>query len=174
LTLNQMTVLKGTICNKEFEKSHLSEFKKNLAGKNDDFLKLFALICKSVNVNSTAAEEKTEDNKMIFSGSKTEIAILNLTNHFGHSYADDRKQAEIVELYPFSSEVKTMCTVVKYKKDISMEKFMDLKTSINDTEHRIWLFVKGAAEIVLNACTSYLDSDGKVRIKLLILGEAYR
>jgi Ca2+-transporting ATPase len=170
LTLNQMTVLKGSICNKTFEPDTITKFKNHLTGKNDDFLKLFSFICKSVNVNSTAVEELTEDNKMIFSGSKTEIAILNLTKAFGHPYTDDREQAQIIELYPFSSDAKTMCTVVKYKKDVSMENFMGLETSIQDSGDRIWLFVKGAAEMVLSACTSYLDSEGKVSLNYLILG----
>lgn len=162
LTLNQMTVLKGIIANKQFDAKSISKFKIDLTGKNGDFLNVFSLICRSVNVNSTAAEELTDSNQMIFSGSKTEIAILNLTKSFGQPYTQDREEAEIVELYPFSSDAKTMCTVVKYKKDDSMESFMNLQTSINDSHHRIWLFVKGAAEIVLGACTSYLDSDGKV------------
>lgn len=168
LTLNQMTVLKGIILNSEFQLNSISNFKKDLVGKDDELVKILALICKSVNVNSTAVEELTDSNKMIFSGSKTEIAILNVTKAFGHSYVHDREQAEIVELYPFSSDAKTMCTVVKYKKDTAMEKFMDLKVSFKDSEFRVWLFVKGAAEIVLASCTSYLDSDGKVLFLILI------
>jgi Ca2+-transporting ATPase len=159
-----MTVRKGIIANSEFDVKTITNFKLELTSKNKDFLALFDLICQSLNVNSTAAEEMTESNQIVFSGSKTEIALLNLTKSFGHPYMEDREQANILEIYPFSSEAKTMCTVVKSEKDSSMELFMDIQTSIDTGDDRMWLFVKGAAEIVLSACDRFIDSDGKVII----------
>lgn len=85
-----------------------------------------------------------------FVGNKTESALLRLLEWDlkelkDKSYADIREEAETVTLFPFSSERKAMATAVKLKEG-----------------GKYRLFVKGAAEAVLDLCVdrAKLDSGG--------------
>ncbi|KAF7116940.1 hypothetical protein CNMCM5793_005570 [Aspergillus hiratsukae] len=96
---------------------------------------LKALLVKSLVVNSTAFEEQRENEK-VFVGNNTEIALLRLaqTGLGVKDVATEREKTEIEQVYPFESARKAMAVVCR-----------------SETGQR--LLVKGAAEVVLNACT---------------------
>lgn len=77
--------------------------------------------------------------------------MLELSRDLGHEYASDRKDAKIVELFPFSSESKKMATLVEG--DAGMQ----------GVQGKYMLYSKGASEIILSDCSRYIDSLGTVR-----------
>ena len=135
LTMNRMTVVKGTIYGQEFDSKDMTSlqafpFKKDL--------------CVGLNVNSTACESMNQSGKSEFVGSKTEVAILEFTRRLGFEYAKDREELEpkIIDVQPFSSEKKSMSTIV-------------------DLNGEAVVFSKGASEIILKNCTHYMNKDGQ-------------
>lgn len=109
----------------------------------------------AIALNSTAKIYKDADGCIQKSGNKTEIALLGIIPSLGSSvtYSMDYKQAHgdtydafVVHQQPFTSESKRMSSIVlvKYK----------------DGSHRLRLYIKGAAEVVLARCTNALVGDG--------------
>lgn len=146
LTQNKMTVTHGTIAEETFEKQ---EDIKSWADKiNKD---TFALVLETTAINSTAFEDKNENGQLEFIGSKTECALLGMAKNLGSRYEDLRHDSTITKVYPFASKRKTMTTVTKTKENSARTK--------TQSDYRI--HVKGASEIVLEACTSYVDREGK-------------
>lgn len=137
LTENLMTVthvwMAGKICSGELQET--------IPPVNDK--RTIELLCESSVGNSTAFlrynEEKKKDE---FIGNKTEGALLVLSNKLGHEYAQIRKQQKVLTKFPFSSDRKRMSTLI-----------------VNGSDSR--LFTKGASEIILGLCDSYLDPNGK-------------
>lgn len=76
-------------------------------------------------------------------GNKTDCALLEVAHILGYDYRDVRKKNEpnIIKVVPFSSETKTMSTVVNYK-------------------GRVHVFSKGAPDFLLKNCGFYLDAKG--------------
>lgn len=100
------------------------------------------LVAESMAVNSTAFVERRGD-ELIPIGNPTEGALLLWLNQQGQDYERLRREAKIVSQLPFSTERKYMATLIE--KD----------------GHRT-LYIKGAPEIILKHCHSYLDEEGKV------------
>ncbi|GAQ05475.1 calcium-transporting ATPase 2 [Aspergillus lentulus] len=96
---------------------------------------LKALLVKSLVVNSTAFEEQRE-NERVLVGNNTEIALLRFaqTALDVRDVSTERERTKVEQVYPFDSARKAMAVVYRL-----------------GTGHR--LLVKGAAEVVLGACT---------------------
>ncbi|KAI9350601.1 hypothetical protein DFJ73DRAFT_795906 [Zopfochytrium polystomum] len=117
---------------------------------------------------ATASDEEAADaqeSKPQFIGSKTEVALLEFTNReLRRPYREDREANEIAMVLPFSSERKRMSTIIRVP---NRERIGEVENALFGTPaglgrgEKHWLFCKGAAEIVLKSCDSYLDSDGK-------------
>jgi len=88
------------------------------------------LIARSIAQNSTAALNE-EDGVIHRIGNPTECALLMWIQSMGYDYVPFRKEAQIVEQKPFSTETK----------------FMSTTTADGHT------FIKGASEILLDRCT---------------------
>jgi Ca2+-transporting ATPase len=133
LTTNKMSVVAGTFGPETFEAGDVTTFAKKVPQEVRD------LIVKSIAINSTAFEGE-EDGVATFIGSKTEMALLNFAkDHFAvATLSNERANAEVVQLFPFDSNKKCMGAVIK-----------------QGNGYR--LFVKGASEIVLEACSSVAD-----------------
>ncbi|RDW77468.1 calcium-transporting ATPase-3 [Coleophoma cylindrospora] len=143
LTQNKMTVVKGTwgvaSC---FQGLHADD---TSITDSPDFTPCFArlspnfrsLARQSIAINSTAFDG-WENGHPAFIGSKTEVALLSMAKQYldMSSVADDRDNAEIVEVIPFDSTRKYMGVVVKLDNGI----------------HR--LLVKGASEILLSSASN--------------------
>lgn len=97
--------------------------------------------------HNTNASYGITDGKETFTGSRTEIALLKLGKLWGYDYEKKRNVKSILVQIPFNSKTKRMHTVVL----------------IND---KVYVFVKGASEVILEMCRKFVNSDGEVhRIK---------
>lgn len=101
------------------------------------------LLAESIAVNSTASELQASG----WIGSKTEVALLNFaTDCLGmpaQYYETARSKAKVLGRVPFSSERKKMLTAV--------EEYRNGRPVFR-------VFLKGASEMVLAACSTYIDS----------------
>ncbi|KAJ3278321.1 hypothetical protein HK104_002450, partial [Borealophlyctis nickersoniae] len=168
LTLNKMTVVQGQIAMVKFVREDLPDgFKSKFLGEqsSDRYShqqKILQLFAQCLNINSSASEVRNRKDEVEFTGSKTEIATLNLTKGLGFPYQADRDTLKVVQVFPFSSERKRMGTVVEVAQDNAFEAALGITESA-DNNLRHWMFVKGASEIVLKGCISYVAEDGKVK-----------
>lgn len=102
--------------------------------------KIGELLSQAIAINSTAFEHANQG----FVGNKTEVALLQfMVRHLNPSqdYLTMRREAIILDVFPFSSTRKSMTTVVKLSDDM------------------VRIFVKGASEIILNGCTQWLKQN---------------
>ncbi|ORY32630.1 hypothetical protein BCR39DRAFT_464417 [Naematelia encephala] len=100
---------------------------------------LQTLFNEAICINSTAFEDKLEDGTLDFVGSKTETALLRFAKELKWAdYKKTREQAEVVQMIPFSSELKAMGVVIKQGE-------------------RYRLYLKGASEILTKNCSHFVD-----------------
>ncbi|KAJ2077108.1 plasma membrane calcium [Coemansia sp. RSA 988] len=85
-----------------------------------------------------------------FTGSKTETALLSWSETLGAPYYLQLREKDVeqhVQVWPFSSERKTMSTLVRIRR--------------REDGRTVWrLYVKGAPENVLQGCRWIVDVDG--------------
>jgi magnesium-transporting ATPase (P-type) len=183
LTQNRMTVHEGRILERYLQVDEAGNMTNKVEGGGPGFVvdangtgadlangalhHLFAGIC----VNSTAyradddatnlardqadaaqgtkrdptSEPKVSATKYV--GNQTECALLQFADKCGQDYEHWRKQTETVKVYSFSSDRKRMSTVVKAQAG---------------ADKPYALYCKGAAEVVLEKCTSALLADNSV------------
>lgn len=164
LTQNEMTVVAGSLgVHGKFVKNLSENASRSNANEGegdsvrDDFSfdmgqmndyassSLQTLFNEAICINSTAFEDKNEDGKVNFVGSKTETALLRFAKDMEWpNYRHIRESAEIVQMIPFSSELKAMGVVVRK----------------GDTYR---LYLKGASEVLSKNCIKHIvvDQDGK-------------
>ncbi|KAL0646769.1 hypothetical protein Bca4012_045060 [Brassica carinata] len=132
LTLNQMTVVESYAGGKKTDSQQLPAT-------------ITSLCVEGIAQNTTGSIYVPEGGgDLEFSGSPTEKAILGWGVKLGMNFETARSQSSILHAFPFSSEKKRGGVAVKTA----------------DGEVRIhW---KGASEIVLACCRSYIDEDGNV------------
>ncbi|KAJ3096639.1 hypothetical protein HK100_005525, partial [Physocladia obscura] len=166
LTQNRMTVVTGVFGkNVLFDgddesrelKQKLNQLEKSGASQVADFspsssssakrpgptgVELLNITMEGVALNSSAFEESNpETGKPEMIGSKTETALLEWSNKIGFNYKAIRNSEtiKVIQVYPFSSERKSMATLVKIDH--------------GDILPPIYRFyVKGAPEIVMKYC----------------------
>ncbi|XP_014489841.1 calcium-transporting ATPase 9, plasma membrane-type [Vigna radiata var. radiata] len=137
LTLNQMTVVEAyvgsTKVNPPDDSSKLNP-------------KALSLINEGIAQNTTGNVFVPKDGgETEVSGSPTEKAILSWALKLGMNFDVTRSNSKVLHVFPFNSEKKRGGVALK----------------LGGSEvHIHW---KGAAEIVLGACTQYLDSDGQLQ-----------
>jgi P-type Ca2+ transporter type 2C len=101
---------------------------------------LRVLLNEAIAVNSTAFEDvDVVTGKREFVGSKTDSALLMLAQRLGWAnFKKVRDEAEVIQVFPFSSERKVMGVVVKVGKS------------------RWRLYMKGASEILTKRCVKHV------------------
>ncbi|CAO3699381.1 unnamed protein product [Rhizopus stolonifer] len=105
------------------------------------------LVNQGIAVNSTAFEITDEHGERSFVGNKTETALLQFSKNTGSpSFQELRERWPVVQLFPFSSERKTMTTVIKI--ELPSGKFI----------YRA--HIKGASEILVKHCSHILTLNG--------------
>jgi len=138
LTQNRMTVVTGWFAGSRKELKNEGDLATSLPDS------LVKWLCEGIAVNTTANLLKSRGTAPIVSGSKTSGALLVMMDRqFGEDYAPLRARFDASKgdrLITFSSQRKRMTAVLK-SSDIS--------------------YTKGAAEIVLERCTKYVDAKGK-------------
>jgi Ca2+-transporting ATPase len=157
LTQNKMTVVACTWgSDQSFSRPSGTEISAGSRDISEVFQQCSApvrdLIVKSVALNSTAFEE-TKDGRNEFVGSKTEVALLQLAqDYLGMDITSERWSADIVQLIPFDSARKCMgvvylCPGVGYR-----------------------LLVKGAAELMVDACIAQITENDVSKNKIYTEG----
>ncbi len=129
---------------------------------------VLGLLCQSVTVNSTANVFIDRQGRLQESGNRTEIALLQLSRALQGQSEDNRNnnsgridfgsEAKLLVQTPFTSERKRMSSLVALPTPLSSSSSTNSPSSQAACDGR--LFVKGAAEIILEHCTSYLNSQG--------------
>ncbi|CAG8509968.1 46135_t:CDS:10 [Gigaspora margarita] len=151
LTQNKMTVMTGFLSQETFEDyNDIPQWKNRV---NQD---AYDIITQGIVVNSSAFEDKDEKGQLSFVGSKTEVALLTFCKEFGIDYRELRSQVKQIKVYPFASSRKTMTTIIKLP---------SVGTSQSKASEHVGcrIYVKGASEIVLKSCTSYMNAEGKTQ-----------
>ncbi|EOO02455.1 putative p-type calcium atpase protein [Phaeoacremonium minimum UCRPA7] len=151
LTTNDMNVMSGVIgCDEKFGPNSqtppdvANPARSNLLSASELAAQLAidvrGILKSSIALNSTAFEQGGSGSGN-FGGSSTEIALLRFArDHLGMaSLAQQRANAEIVELFPFDTDRKYMGVVIRWG-----DKFR--------------LLVKGAPEIIISNCSTTLES----------------
>ncbi|KAG5594187.1 hypothetical protein H5410_035419 [Solanum commersonii] len=100
---------------------------------------VLSLLHEGVGLNTTGSGGAAVE----ISGSPTEKAILQWGLNLGMNFDAVRSEASIIHAFPFNSEKKKGGVAVKLDSEV----------------HLHW---KGAAEIVLSCCTSFIDENGSV------------
>jgi Ca2+-transporting ATPase len=155
LTQNVMTVVAGSLGVKgKFVRELAENGERTNAGEadntRDDFSfdmnefnqvaspELQTLLNEAICICSTAFEDKNEKGELEFVGSKTETALLRFAKDLNWAdYKKVREGADIVQMIPFSSELKAMGVVVK-------------------VGNKYRLYAKGASEILTKNCSSHV------------------
>jgi magnesium-transporting ATPase (P-type) len=167
LTQNRMTVVKGFVGG-EFN-ADTKEFASNC---QDDARRRLA---ENIAMNSTAFLTKTKLGHVETIGSKTECALLMLSEEMGEHYEPIREanKNNIVHLYPFASANKTSGVVLQCQStvDNSSEKSKKSKKSKKEPvetkiSNRFIYYVKGASEIVLLQCDRIESSTGSAPVPI--------
>ncbi|KAG9134731.1 hypothetical protein Leryth_001040 [Lithospermum erythrorhizon] len=136
LTLNQMTVVEAYVCGRKINSAD---------SKSDIPTGVLPLLIEGIAENTTGSVFVPEDGGAAeVSGSPTEKAILQWGINLGMNFDAVRKDASIIHAFPFNSEKKRGGVAVK---------------SPDSDVHIHW---KGAAEIVLGCCSSYIDENDQV------------
>jgi len=157
LTENRMTVVKGIFANVYHDDTVLEHKNKHIHSSVSSKAK--EIILQGIATCSTAKIMSNPDEfHPTIVGNKTEAALLLLaqSEFFHHDdFNQRRKDANFgnpggSRIFPFSSSRKRMSVLVK-------EQMSSTSTSTSTLYH------KGAGEIVLKNCTSYLDADGSIQ-----------
>ncbi|KAI0223174.1 plasma membrane calcium [Massospora cicadina] len=158
LTQNRMTVVAGTIgttCQFLTDLHSARESDAPIPPIRHDLVKdtvpasLLQLLAEGIAINSSAFESAGDKGGSQLVGSKTEVALLEWIQLLGHANLRElRHRYPTVALWPFSSERKSMSTLVK----------------LGDLTFR--LFVKGASELVLDRCKWVVPADGCSQLPL--------
>ncbi|XP_066329558.1 calcium-transporting ATPase 5, plasma membrane-type-like isoform X1 [Miscanthus floridulus] len=133
LTLSQMTVVQSIV----------GEVKLQPAGNVDKLSPtVVSLLLEGIAQNTSGSVFEAQDGSVEVTGSPTEKAILSWGLDLRMKFAEERSRSSIIHVSPFNSE-KKRAGVAVVARDLDV--------------HVHW---KGAAEIVLSLCTSWLDVDG--------------
>ncbi|CAG8446397.1 7259_t:CDS:2 [Acaulospora morrowiae] len=151
LTQNKMTVVVGTIgLDASFVRDYGEQAttESHQGGNNIVFQKktisdaILRLLDESISINSTAFEGEPVNGRPTFVGSKTETALLEFIFDLKlRDYKELRENANIVQMFPFSSEHKAMGVVVR------------------EGGENWRFFVKGASEVLLNKSEYIINTD---------------
>ncbi|KAG1050848.1 hypothetical protein G6F43_006903 [Rhizopus delemar] len=147
LTENKMTVVSASVAETRCAKS--SEIQRWRYQVHPTALDL---TLEGISVNSTAFEGRDAEGQVKFIGSTTECAMIEFARKLGYAYQDQRAASRSALIYPFSSSVKSMTTVLELNETNVV--------SPEGTAYRV--HTKGAAEILLRACSHYMDVRGNV------------
>mmetsp|Transcript_46065 Transcript_46065/g.109063 ORF Transcript_46065/g.109063 Transcript_46065/m.109063 type:complete len:1060 (+) Transcript_46065:180-3359(+) len=137
LTENLMTVTEGYFQGQPYSG--------RLPAQSDLSADYYTILANAIAINSKAELGKVVQGRTEIIGNKTEGAMIMFLRELGGEYKALRDAANVGRSYPFSSAKKRMSTLVKTENDIGK------------------LYTKGASEIIVDICTSYIGEDMVVR-----------
>ncbi|CAD8082906.1 unnamed protein product [Paramecium sonneborni] len=135
LTLNTMQ-LNAFYCQEVNYKDYQLPQIKNLEKQYLDLLAASNLY------NSSAYPKKGYNGKFEQIGNKTECALIEFCDMLGYQLSSYRPSDNILRIIPLNSKRKMMISIVHHN-------------------NKIYLFSKGAPEMVLKKCTKYINSKGE-------------
>jgi len=146
LTENRMNVSNCFVGGKMYATKNgrtLEDALKKSKGKKQ----ILKLMGEAILVNSGQSTNLTfaGDGKVKYEGNKTECALFLFCHRLGFDIAEMRTSDNVLQLFPFSSERKRMSSIIQRPK--------------GDDQ---FIFTKGASEIILAKCDSYLGEDGTI------------
>ena len=147
LTENKMTVVSASVAETQCAKS--SEIQRWRYQVHPTALDL---TLEGISLNSTAFEGRDLEGQVKFIGSTTECAMIEFARKLGYDYQVQRSASRSALIYPFSSSVKSMTTVIE----------MNASNVVSPESSDYRVYTKGAAEILLRACSHYMDIRGNV------------
>lgn len=98
-----------------------------------------------INSNANVSEEDGQD---IFIGNPTECSLLVAARRAGFDYRPLRQEADIIHIFPFSSQNKDMSTIVSEK-------------------GRFMLYTKGSPEKIISVCQNISEEEKETMIHLM-------
>eukprot|EP00703_Trepomonas_sp_PC1_P002587 JAP94019.1 Plasma membrane calcium-transporting ATPase [Trepomonas sp. PC1] len=155
LTLNQMRVQQAVVGKSNFNNQNFTQINPS----SQKMLNLISSVCSTAQLveksNTGLQNQNTSTTDVV--GSKTEGALLILSKQLGCDYNEyraaltvgDNSEGALAKKNEFTSDRKRMSVILDaqaYKLQIGFQK-------------RYIALCKGASEIVLRRCTSYLDGD---------------
>ncbi|CAN6451086.1 unnamed protein product [Victoria cruziana] len=134
LTLNQMTIVKAFVGDKIIGSPDQTELIPS---------RISSLLTEGIAHNTTGSIFISEDGGVTeVTGSPTEKAILSWGLKIGMQFEELRSQSSVVQVLPFNSEKKRGGIAIKA------------------SESDVHIHWKGAAELVLDSCSHWIDQDG--------------
>ncbi|XP_042396199.1 calcium-transporting ATPase 5, plasma membrane-type-like isoform X1 [Zingiber officinale] len=134
LTLNEMTIVEAYIGKKKIDPPDNAELVS---------ASVLSRLIDGISQNTRGSVFHPKDGVIELSGSPTEKAILSWGVKLGMNFDDARSKSSIIHVFPFNSEKKRAGVAIQ----------------LSDSEvHVHW---KGAAEVMVASCISWLDTDGK-------------
>lgn len=91
--------------------------------------------------HNTAASFGINEGKEVFTGSRTEIALLKVAREWGFDYEKIRSKDKIRLQIPFNSSLKRMYTVA-------------------EENGKLYVFIKGASEVIVDMCSKHISKGG--------------
>lgn len=174
LTENKMTVVKGVFADTRHEDiAHMTQSFK-LSDKAQNVLLEGIACCSTAKLVPPAEGVSSNDDRSTWIGNKTEAALLIMASSVWGTHDDWESRRAAANfgtpngsrLFPFSSARKRMTVlVVSGGEDDDMENDTSSKRVTRSAKTKAsnadWtLYHKGAAELVLENCTHFLDVDG--------------
>ncbi|GBB83577.1 hypothetical protein RclHR1_10280002 [Rhizophagus clarus] len=147
LTQSKMLVTEGIIGQKKFDQTN--DWKCKVATST------YNILIQGIAINSSAFKNK-ENGNINFVGNKTDCALLDFITSAGVDHQEIRTSTKFVKVYPFKPKRKTMTTFIKLSCNGPCE-----EATVNSENYRV--HVKGAHEMILKACTHYVDAEDKVQ-----------
>eukprot|EP01026_Neomeris_dumetosa_P031185 TRINITY_DN24753_c0_g1_i10.p1 TRINITY_DN24753_c0_g1~~TRINITY_DN24753_c0_g1_i10.p1 ORF type:complete len:1101 (+),score=168.83 TRINITY_DN24753_c0_g1_i10:61-3303(+) len=147
LTENNLDVVYMWTAGRTFRNPSVPKFLRQQRAQDIDN-KVWEYLQQSLAINSTATA-KFEGGTWQLQGNRTECAMLKLAVNMGANIEEIRCQQEVVRTFTFSSQRKRMSAVCQ-----------KIYQSCNGDDQLI-LYSKGAAEIMLQLCSRWLDVDGQ-------------
>ncbi|KAF7723041.1 hypothetical protein EC973_002417 [Apophysomyces ossiformis] len=154
LTQNRMTVVAGTFGSSFRFSDKPSSSRKDLVDLKDIKYTIPPSVCNFMNqaiiVNSTSSMTMNADGTSTFTGSETEAALLTFAKkHLEvEPYAVLKSRWHIEQIFPFSSTIKIMGSVIRVR-------VFDENTKSERLVYR--LHIKGASEILLDHCSRIIS-----------------
>ncbi|EIE20267.1 calcium-translocating P-type ATPase [Coccomyxa subellipsoidea C-169] len=112
--------------------------------------RVLSLLTSGIALNSTAELRPGDDGQVSLVGDRTECGLLQLASSLGADYHLAREEGQVLRAFPFSSERKRMSTLTT-QPGASTSGALCAR-----------LFTKGAAEILLDHCSTRVAEDSSV------------
>jgi calcium-translocating P-type ATPase len=161
LTTNRMSVQQVFMYGRRFMRADLVSTPEQPGEVLNPIVHQLLMNCICANTKSFQGEAKTQaerdaiaegkQKKRLTGGNQTDCAMLQFAIDLGATnYKDRRKNCPISKMFPFDSKVKRSSVLITCNAD-------------NANGAQYLMYAKGAAELMLDVCTFYMDQNGETQ-----------